>query len=268
MAEQARKVAAHHDWLAATYDANYFEHYAIYHRVTRENLRRHLPPQAGSLILDAGGGTGIWALELAAWGYEVVLTDISTGMLAQARAKLTAQGLETRVRLVEADIRAMPELADDSFDMIVCQGDPLSYCGDHIAAIAEFARVARAGASVIASVDNRACVLNWLRQSNDLDAMRCLLETGQALTPDEQEAFRYVIHAFTADELRSAFESQGFEVESVIGKLCLAHRLDGLVASDPKIQEQLVELEQMYHADPAYYPWAGHLEIAARRSRD
>ena len=73
---QHKRVAAHHDWWARTYDKDYFTHFGIYHRVTMDNIKRFVPENLDSLILDAGGGTGIWSIELARMGYKVIMTDI------------------------------------------------------------------------------------------------------------------------------------------------------------------------------------------------
>ena len=68
---------------------------------------------------------------------------------------------------------------------IPCQakygGDPLSYCGDYHAAVREFVRVVRAGGTVIASVDNRACALNWIKGQGEAGAIEQLLATGNVV---------------------------------------------------------------------------------------
>lgn len=82
---QLKKVSAHHDWWSETYDSEYFAHYSLYHKITLDNIRRFLPKNQDAVILDAGGGTGIWSIELAKLGYRVMLTDISQGMLEKAK---------------------------------------------------------------------------------------------------------------------------------------------------------------------------------------
>jgi hypothetical protein len=92
-----------------------------------------------------------------------------------------------------------------------------------------------------------------------------LLETGDLVSHHEREEFRYVIHAFTPEELRALFESNGLSVERIIGKPVIAQRLAAHESEDPAIQEWLYRLELEYNADPAYYPWGGHLEIVGRK---
>lgn len=265
MNEHLKKVAAHHGWWSASYDSDYFERLALYHKVTLDNIRRFVPEEKGAVILDAGGGTGIWSIELARMGYHVVLTDISKGMLKKAAKKIEEFGLENRVEIMVSDICNMPEFEDEQFDMVLCEGDPLSYCGDHNRAVAEFARVVKPGGVVIASVDNRASVLDWLRDKDDRDAVQGLLETGEVVLHQERGEFSYTIHTFTLEELRELFESNGLSVERVIGKLVIAHRLPWFESEDPAVQEWLYSLEVEYNEDPAFYPWAGHLEIVGRK---
>lgn len=261
MDDHLKRVAAHYDRWSKTYDSDYFEGFGLYHKVTWDNIQRFLPSEKDAAILDAGGGTGIFSVELAKIGCNVVLTDISQGMFEKAREKVRRLGLENRVEVRVADICDMPEFEDKRFAMVLCEGDPLSYCGDHEAAIRELARVVRPGGAVIASVDNRAGALNWLRDTEDREAVERLLATGQVLIPEG-----YMVHAFTPEELRDLFESNSLAVERIIGKLVIAHRLRRFDRDDPEVQEWLFRLELEYNDDPAFYPWAGHLEIAGRRS--
>ena len=59
----------------------------VYGYVTWEHLKKYIPENKNSLILDAGGGTGRWAIPLEKIGYRVILCDISKGMLNQAEGK-------------------------------------------------------------------------------------------------------------------------------------------------------------------------------------
>ena len=60
----------------------------------------------GGPVLEVGVGTGRVATAMARAGVEVVGIDVSPSMLALARDGLTAEGLQDRVTLVEADMRS------------------------------------------------------------------------------------------------------------------------------------------------------------------
>jgi ubiquinone/menaquinone biosynthesis C-methylase UbiE len=263
-ANQARMIGMHDRW-ADQYDADYFAHFGIYHQVSLDNLKRFLPENHDALILDAGGGTGIWAMEAAKLGFSVVLNDISEGMLSVARAKFANQVFHDRVTIQQGDICSMPEFSDGQFDMVICQGDPLSYCKDHKAAVSELSRVVHTGGIVIASVDNRLSVMNWLKQTDDPAVVDQLLQSGEIQVPNDRETAGYILHAFTPQEISALFESNSLSVERIIGKTVISHRLDLKNSKSPAIQDWLLKLELQYCDDPAYIPWGGHLEIVGRK---
>ncbi len=262
-----KKVTDHHDWWAKSYDSDYFEYYGLYHRVTLDNIRRFLPTDKKAIILDAGGGTGIWSIELAKMGYHVILTDISKGMLKKAEEKAKELGLEKQIEILVSDICNMHEFSDNHFGMVLCEGDPLSYCGDHKKALKELTRVLKPDGAMIVSVDNRLGTLGWLSEKSTPEDVERVLETGQVLMPTEHDGPSYTIHAFTAQELKDLFEYNGLSVQRIIGKLVVARRLPWYESKDPSVQQWLYELELKYNNNPDFYPRAGHLEIVGRKKK-
>lgn len=66
------------------------------YRIVQTNLARHLPP--GALrVLDGGGGSGAYALPLAAAGHQVTIADYSPAMLADASEAAERAGLGERL---------------------------------------------------------------------------------------------------------------------------------------------------------------------------
>jgi ubiquinone/menaquinone biosynthesis C-methylase UbiE len=263
MNDQLARVIAHHDEWAHTYHDEISTMW-LYNRITLDNILRFVPEEPGALILDAGGGTGFWSIELAKLGYHIVLTDISEGMLSEARTRISSLGLNHLIEIRNANMLRMPELADGQFAMVLCEGDPLSYCGDHHQAMEEMARVLQPGGALIASVDSRSLKASWLKDI-DADAVARYLETGDVLFPfDRPENERYLCHTFTATELRRLFELHGLTVERIIGKTVL--RGIGLDRSrNPEDQEKLYQLELRYCDHPDFVSFGNHLEIAGRK---
>lgn len=60
---------------------------------------------SGGPVLEVGVGTGRVAVAMAQVGVDVVGIDISPTMLDRARRRVAAEGLDDRVRLLEADMR-------------------------------------------------------------------------------------------------------------------------------------------------------------------
>jgi ubiquinone/menaquinone biosynthesis C-methylase UbiE len=108
-------------------------------------LERFVKP--GDRVLDAGAGPGRFSLELVRLGADVVALDISPGQLEQLRARLP------QVEAVVGDVTDLSRFGDDSFDVAVCYGGPLSYVVDRAeVGVAELVRVTRTGGHVLVSV--------------------------------------------------------------------------------------------------------------------
>ena len=100
----------------------------------------------GGTILDAGCGTGLVGAELARRGAGTVDgLDLSSGMLERARATGAYRTLGT------ADLTAPLEIADDTYDTVVCVGT-LTHAHVGPSVLGEFVRVARPGGFVVATV--------------------------------------------------------------------------------------------------------------------
>jgi SAM-dependent methyltransferase len=134
--------------------------------VTMHHLRRHLPP-AGR-ILDAGGGPGCYALELCRAGYEVVLLDISPGLIAMARDKFQLEPEVVQGKLLEfvvEDLRDLSRFETGHFGAVLCLGGPLTHISDAAGrrkAMSELVRVAKPGAIVCVSVMGLLAVLRTI----------------------------------------------------------------------------------------------------------
>lgn len=239
----------------------------FYEAVTWENIRQFLPKKEGSLILDVGGGTGRWTLPLAREGYRVVLGDISQGMLNVARDKLNAAGLSDMVDVRRLDVCDMSELADNSFDFVLCQGDPLSYVAEPAKAVAECFRVAKPEAFFIPSVDCRFRWVTGLAALGDWTTALEMLESGAGKMV--YPAGSFAAHGFTPQELIELLESAGWEVGQVIGKTVLGSLLPNETIAEfvnnPEKFHSLIQLEKHLGAEPSLAGIAGHIEAVCQK---
>ncbi len=140
---------AEREWKRLTSDA--------YHRleliVTTRFLEEYLPRTG--IVLDAGGGPGRYAVELAKKGYEVVLLDISPRCLELARRKMARAHVQDKVRqIVEGSVTDLSMFQTEQFDAVLCLG-PFSHLleeRDRDKAASEIVRVAKLGAPLFISV--------------------------------------------------------------------------------------------------------------------
>jgi len=88
-------------------------------------LERQLKEVGARYVLDTACGTGQHAIALAQCGYEVVGTDVSAGMVRQARENAAAQGVA--VSFFEAGFGAIAPAVEGTFDTVLCLGNSLPH---------------------------------------------------------------------------------------------------------------------------------------------
>jgi SAM-dependent methyltransferase len=109
--------------------------------------------QPGERVLELGCGTGnLWreSAERLPEGVQLVLSDLSPGMLEQARARLA--GLPLALELIEADAQRLP-FPDASFDVVIAS-HMLYHVPDRTRALSEVRRVLRRGGRFVAGTNH------------------------------------------------------------------------------------------------------------------
>ena len=249
-----------HDLHASDYDASYEgkKWVEIYDRITWEKtIEPYLPRGKGMIILDAGGGTGKWTISMARLGHHVTLADISEKMLEMAKEKLAREDLLDRVSIVPADVTDMDMFRDESFDFVLCEGDPLSYCINPHQGIRELVRVAKEGSFIVASVDNLYPHVVWNIRQGSIDQATELLRKHWMIR-------EFLVYFFKPSELVHEFENSGCTVEKLVGKNIFSAGLEDLL-EDPKIFKQTLRLELEYCADPYLIGLAGHIAVVCSK---
>jgi S-adenosylmethionine-dependent methyltransferase len=112
----------------------------------------------GVRVLDAGGGSGHFALELARLGNEVVLADPSREMLDRAEGAIEDAGLRGAVRLVQASIEDFEGVLEEQFEVIACHG-VLNWLAEPKVALEQLARSLAPAGSLSLAFGGRA---GWL----------------------------------------------------------------------------------------------------------
>ena len=186
--------------------------------VTWRFLEPYVPTNSDAVVLDAGGGTGRWAVRMAGKGCRVVLLDASEGMLKVAASRVKEEGLRDRITIREGDA-TKTGFPDEAFDMIFCE-QTLFLFKEPDALLKELHRTLKKKARLIISAQNRyAQCLASLSENPTPDnvdgALKLLLRKKcSTMTPDG----KVNIYTWTPDEFRTTLERNGFQVEKIIGK--------------------------------------------------
>jgi ubiquinone/menaquinone biosynthesis C-methylase UbiE len=112
----------------------------------------HLPAEAR--VLEIGCGAGHLTVRLAERELQVDAIDASPAMVEAAAGRAVEEGIGERVTVKVADVHALP-FESSHFDLIVAVG-VIPWLHSPDAAVAEMARVLRAGGQLIVTADNRA----------------------------------------------------------------------------------------------------------------
>jgi SAM-dependent methyltransferase len=123
---------------------------------TLDQLPAQLGIPAGASVLEVGCGPGrFW--ERAATTFpadlDVLLTDLSPGMVDEAVERVRGVGRWAKVRGQVADVMALP-FADASFDVVLAM-HMLYHAAEPQAAVAEIARVLRPGGMAAVTTNGR-----------------------------------------------------------------------------------------------------------------
>ena len=133
---------------------------SAYDRISRgiadsiEHCVLRLAPKQGEHILDLATGTGWTSRAVARSGAKVIGADIAADLLAAAKARAAAEGLDIEYRIGDAE--KLP-FGDGEFDAIISTCGIMFASGQE-AAGAELGRVCRKG--------GRIALTTWLSDSN------------------------------------------------------------------------------------------------------
>ena len=153
MSESKDKCIKYYRLGAENYDEKRFscECNMLYDRISKEIVFGYL--KDSQQVLDAGTGTGRFAIYLAQRGINVVAIDSSKEMVEIARKKAQQEGCQHRIHFIVSDIENLP-FKDESFDGF-CSITVLIHfaCRDY--AVSELSRVLKPGGIAVLDVPNK-----------------------------------------------------------------------------------------------------------------
>lgn len=215
-------------------------------------LERYVRP--GDRVLDAGAGPGRFTLELLRLGAHVTALDISPGQLELLRARVPD------VEAMLGDVTDLSRFPDDSFDLTVCFGGPLSYVVDRAEdAVAELARVTKPGGHVLVSVMGLGgavihfapIIVELARRDGPAKSLE-VARTG--FLPEEEGYGHLAMRMYLWDELEALLAAHGEVVDGAAAGV-----LPHLEAEEPEIRALLGEFEQRLAHDPGSRSCGEHI---------
>lgn len=213
-------------------------------------------------IVDLGGGTGGFAVPLAADGHRITVIDPSPDALASLQRRAREEGVEDRVRGVQGDAAELAKLATEaSADAMLCHG-VLEVVDDPQDALHAMAAVLRPGGVFSLLVAQRNAVVLARALAGHLgDAHEALLG------PDGRwGAADPMPRRFDEAAVSDLLEAAGLAVHTVHGVRTFADLVPAaFVDSEPGAVEALADLERAASQHPAFRAIATQLHVIATR---
>jgi S-adenosylmethionine-dependent methyltransferase len=214
-------------------------------------------------IVDAGGGTGGFAVPLAEAGHDVTVVDASPDALAALTRRAADAGVAGRVRAVQGDAdRLLDVVAAGAADVVLCHS-VLEHVDDPVAAAASMAGVLRVGGCASVLVPNRAATVLSRALSGHLDhATAALTDPDGRWGPGDTKRRRFDLAGAEVLLARA-----GLKVEQVHGVRVVADLVSGaLLDGEPGALDALLALELSLAGLPPYRDVATQLHLLARRT--
>jgi S-adenosylmethionine-dependent methyltransferase len=239
--------------------------------VVRDILRTvisALAAQAGRArldILDAGGGTGGFAVPLAGLGHNVTVIDPSPDSLAAAERR--AAELNVPLSVVQGDVADLAMVAGEaSADLVLCHS-VLEYVDSPADAMASIAQVLRpAGAVSVLAASSVAAVIHRALAGRFDDARRLLAEIGSGSGQPEPGPGAARPRRFTLAAVVGLIEGAGLRAGRAHGVRIFADLVPGMYAdADPGAADALLALEQAASAHPAFHDISTQFHIVGYR---
>ena len=220
------------------------------------------PDGAGLDVLDAGGGTGGFAVPLARAGHRVTVVDPSPDSLAALQRRVAEGALAGQVTGLQGDLSDLPSLVPPgSVDLLLCHS-VLEVVDEPAEALASACAVLRAGGRLSLLVANRAAVVLARALAGHPDeAARALTDPAGRWGPADG-----VRRRFDTDQLRALVTGAGLTVEQVHGVRVVADLVPGSVLdTEPGAAAALLALERALSERAPFRDLATQLHVLAQR---
>ncbi len=245
-------------------------YFKLYDVITWKYLEPYVPTDSNSLVFDAGGGTGRWAVRMAEKGCKVHLMDASEEMLKMATSRTKKQCLQDRIIVQKGNI-AKTNYPNETFDLVFCEHTLFLFKEPDVL-MKELVRILKKKSKLVISCHNRYVTsLARLPDRPNIEsvdnAFKLLTgEKRQYMTEDE----KVEIFTWTPTEFRRMLERNCLRVEKVVGKgFTMPLRISQefyMKRQYPKaLFDKIAEFELSLCEKPDALALAGHMQVIATK---
>jgi SAM-dependent methyltransferase len=226
--------------------------------VVWDAVRALLEGSGEQQVLDIGGGTGGFAVRVAAQGNRITVIDPSPDALAALARRADEEGVADRVTGLQGDLGNLRELApEEGVDLVLCHG-VLGLVDDPAGALDAIVSVLRPDGALSLLVSQRHAAVLARAMAGHFTQARALLDAE----PDHLAGE----HRFTVEELTGLLEGAGLDIRSNHGIRVFTDLVpSSLLDLEPGASAALLELERAVSERPEFLTLASQLHIVAMR---
>ena len=216
--------------------------------------------EAGQVVVDAGGGTGGFAVPLAEAGHKVTVVDPSPDSLAALQRRAAERSLD--VAALQGDLGDLPPLGPAPRAYGGLPHPALVVVAPPAAAVAALAGVLRSGGRLSLLVANRdAAVLARALAGRPDEAAHALTDPAGRWGAADGTARRWTPAAIT-----ELVEAAGLHVEQVHGVRCVSDLVPSAVLdTEPGAAAALLALERRLSDSSPFRDLATQVHVLARK---
>ncbi|MGI8449414.1 MAG: class I SAM-dependent methyltransferase, partial [Streptosporangiaceae bacterium] len=210
-------------------------------------------------VVEAGGGTGGYAVPLAGQGHTVMVIDPSPDSLAAAQRR--AAEMNVQLKAVQGDVGDLADvIGEQGADLVLCHS-VLEYVDSPAAAMTTVASVLRPGGAVsVLAASAVAAVIHRALAGRFDEAMRLLAAVGAGADGGAGP------RRFTLAEVTGLIEGAGLRPGAAHGIRVFADLVPGSLADvDPGAADALLALEQAASTHPAFHDFAAQFHVLGYR---
>ncbi|HET9654197.1 MAG TPA: methyltransferase [Kineosporiaceae bacterium] len=216
-------------------------------------------------VVDLGGGTGGFAVPLAALGHRVTVVDPSPDALAALQRRAAEAGVAAQVRAQQGDAAALADVVPaGGADLVLCHG-VLEYVDEPaVAARAALTALRPGGVLSLLVAQRLGAVLAKALSGRFEDARRLFDGSGAGSTAGDPMPRR-----FDRDSLLALLAGRSATVQLEHGVRLVSDLLPGaLVDGDPDAAQALLAFERAASGHPQLAALASHLHLVVQRGAD
>jgi S-adenosylmethionine-dependent methyltransferase len=212
------------------------------------------------VVVDAGGGSGGYAVPLAQLGHQVIVVDPSPDSLASLERRAAEAGVGELVSPRQGDLDTLGEaIGVEQVDVLLCH-DVLEVADDPAAGLAAAAAALRPGGLLSLLAANRSAAVLGRVLAGRFDAAEHVLRGDAPAGTDRS------LRRFDLDELVALVEAVGLSVVELSGDRVFTDLVPGAALDiEPHAQEVLARIEAAVARLPIYRAMATRIHLLARK---